>query len=151
MTCELGKLWADARLTPRPFIMTHVQEDAPTYMKMLMVKIILVMKNRLRRVGRALAVPFFHHYGWPVSREDTAAAHRFPTASRPRECQSRIRPGPGAGYGPRALARCARQSTLSGSLLPYPCLHSMSRVESIVCCRVVVCSPGRASAAWWEV
>ena len=42
------------------------------------------MKNRLRRVRQALAVPFFHHYGWPVSREDTTAAHRFPTASHPR-------------------------------------------------------------------
>ena len=38
----------------------------------------------IRRVGRVLAVPFFHHYGWPVSREDTAATRRCPSASRPR-------------------------------------------------------------------
>ena len=56
----------------------------------------LIMKNRLLIHEEspppgwpALAESFFHHYVWPVSREDAAAARRGPTASHPQSHRNR--------------------------------------------------------------
>ena len=96
MTCEPGKLWADARLTPRPFIMTHVQEDAPTYMKMLMVRNSLVHEESpppgLASAHRAS----FHHYmGGPFHGEtgqQLDASRRLVTRTHRREVFSFLMP-----------------------------------------------------------